>query len=323
MKIKGFTYGWDGKANDYRSKEAVDSLTKLSQTGCNWVCIAFSVMQEKFSSTEMYFDYANTVKDRDIEFIVKKAHEMGKKVCLKPVVNCKDGVWRAYIAFPDEDLSEHETYWNKWFKSYTAFMCHYAEMAEYLNCEMFCIGCEMIGTEKKESYWRELIAKVRGLYTRDLIYNANHGSEDNVKWFDAVDYIGTSAYYPVATEGGQPQEVMLQSWLKIKERVKKISDKWNKKIIFIEIGCRSARGCASMPWDFTHTDFPFDEDEQANFYASCLKAFSDEEWFLGYFWWDWSTKMYDFKDAKGDLGFNIYGKKAEDVLKDWYLRADK
>ena len=72
MWIKGFTYGWDGKANDYRTDEAIHSLTKLKETGCDWVCIAFAVMQETFSSTEIRFNYQKTVKDRDIEFIVKK-----------------------------------------------------------------------------------------------------------------------------------------------------------------------------------------------------------------------------------------------------------
>ena len=33
-------------------------------------------------------------------------------------------------------------------ESYNAFMLYYAEMAEDTGCEMLCIGCEMLGTEK-------------------------------------------------------------------------------------------------------------------------------------------------------------------------------
>jgi hypothetical protein len=193
-------------------------------------------------------------------------------------------------------------------------------MAEYTNCEMFCIGCEMVASERKEKLWRNLIKETRKLYKGHLVYNANHGSEDNVKWFDAVDYIGTSAYYPVAKKPGETEENMFKAWQPIKERVKALSEQWGKKVIFIEIGCRSAKGCATMPWDFTHRDFPCDEDEQANFYSSCLRTFFNEPWFAGFFWWEWTTKIYDAGKAKNDKSFNVHGKKAEKVLKKWYIK---
>lgn len=62
------------------------------------------------------------------------------KVCLKSVVNSKDGLWRARIGSP-HDVYE---YWQSWFQSYTNFLMHYAELFEELGCEMFCIGCEMV-----------------------------------------------------------------------------------------------------------------------------------------------------------------------------------
>ena len=45
----------------------------------------------------------------------------------------------------------------------------------------------------------ESINKIRKVYHGKLVYNTNHGSEDKVEWFDALDYIGTSAYYRVGT----------------------------------------------------------------------------------------------------------------------------
>jgi hypothetical protein len=320
MFIKGFTWGFDGKSGDYRSSEAVSSMKKLKQAGNEWICIAFIVYQEQFSSTKINFDYRYTVKDRDVEFAIQTAHELGLKVCLKPVVNSRDGIWRAEINFPDTTMMGKDVYWGEWFEHYTAFICHYAEMAEYTACEMLCIGCEMVAAERKEKYWRAVIKETRKLYKGPLVYNANHGSEDNVKWFDAVDYVGTSAYYPVAKKPGETEENMYQAWQPIKERVKALSEKWRKPVIFMEIGCRSAKGCAMMPWDFTHREFPYDEDEQAHFYHSCLRTFFDEPWFAGFFWWDWSTKIYTAGKAKDNKGFNIHGKKAEKVLKKWYAK---
>lgn len=329
MEFKGFTYGYDGTRGDYRSTEGVKSQDLLYKTGADWVCLAVVVEQDTPISTEIKFDYSKTPSDRDIIAMVNKAHGNGVKVCLKPMVNCKDGTWRARIQFPTLGEGEEDTYWNEWFKSYTDFMIYYSELASELNCEMLCIGCEMCGTEEKESHWRSLIAKIRSVYSGKLIYNTNHGHEDSVKWFDEVDYLGTSAYFPVTTfreadDKSSYEELvskMRDNWNNIANEMKTFSDKWNKKVVFIEIGCRSAKGCASMPWDFSHKDLPVDQDEQAAFYDSCLSVFGDKEWFGGMFWWDWSTFIYDDASiASTDVGFNIHLKKAEEVLKSWYSR---
>lgn len=317
--VKGMTYGWGAKRKDYRTDEAVDSLKKLKETGSEWIALSFWTWQEHVFSTEIPFDYGYTVTDRDIEFAVKQAKELGLKVCLKPVVNSKDGIWRAHIGFPPEE--EGNGYWDKWFTSYTHFMVHYAELAEELGCEMFCVGCEMVKSESRESDWRRVIGAVREAYHGPLIYNANHGSEEGVKWFDAVDYIGTSAYYPVGAVPGDTEDNMIQRWEIAKKTCARLYEKFNKPIVFMEIGCRSAHGCATMPWDFKHRDLPFSEDEQANFYSSAFKAVWDEPWFGGFFWWDWSTKLYPLEEAKTNRGFDIYGKKAEQVVRTWYAKS--
>lgn len=322
MEFKGFTYGFAAKRGMFRSKEGIKSQELLYQTGINWLCLAVVLEQETAHSTKIEFDFGANSSDRDIIAAVERAHKNNIKVCLKPMVNCKDGVWRAYINFADSDFDGNDIYWDKWFKSYSDFMIYYAELAEETGCEMLCIGCEMCGTERKEKHWRKLIADIRKVYSGKLVYNTNHGHEDDVKWFDAVDYVGTSAYFPVAKEGGATSEMMKQAWLPVHDEMYKIHQKFNKPIVFMEIGCRSAHGCATMPWDFSHKDLPHDEDEQAAFYDSCLSVFAHEPWFGGVFWWDWSTYIYDTKEeAQQENGFNIHMKKAEDVLKEWYKKS--
>lgn len=321
MFIKGFTYGYQAKRGAYRTERAIDSQDRLFDIGVNWMCLAFPIMQEKYNSTKILYDYRNTITDKDITFAINRAHERGVKVCLKPMINSKDGIWRALIDFPDSDMWDRDIYWGEWFEHYTAFMVHYAELAEETGCEMLCIGCEMSGTERKESYWRELIKQVKEVYSGSLVYNTNHGRENTVAWFDSVDYIGTSAYFKVGKVPGDSKENMVNEWKKVAVEMKKLSEKLGKQVIFMEIGCRSAKGCAMMPWDFTHTEFERSEDEQANFYDSCLTALYDEEWFAGAFWWDWSTEIYSTKEeASKDEGFNIHMKKAEDILREWYKK---
>ncbi len=319
MEIKGYTYGYKATRGVYPSSAAVESRNALMETGINWVCLAFSVKQEHYYSTDIFFDYRNSVPDLELISTIQHFHDNGVKVCLKPMIDCKDGVWRALITFPEQNMFNQNVYWTKWFESYSAFLTHYAQIAEYTGCEMFCLGCEMLGTETQEALWRDTIAKVRNVYSGKLTYNTNHGKETIAKWYDAIDYVGTSAYYPVAEGPNADVSEMRSRWLDIADNLENISKKLGKKIIFMEIGCRSAAGCAAMPWDFMHKEFPFSEEEQANFYESCLSVFSEKDWFAGFFWWDWSPTIYSTREeALNDPDFNIHLKKAEDVIKKYY-----
>lgn len=316
-KILGYTYGYMANRGEYRSPQGIKSQEKLYELGNNWVCLAIANYQKTFYSTDIYSDYKRTPTERDIKAFVERAHNKKVKVCLKPMLNSEDNMWRAHIGFPDLNMSDMDIYWNKWFESYTNYITYYAELAEELGCEMFCIGCEMLGTEHRKEDWIELIKKIRGIYSGKLVYNTNHDHEDTVEWFDMLDYIGTSAYYPVGDKGIN-RESLMKEWEKIKWRLNAIADSRHKKYIFMEIGCRSATSSSATPWDFT-LDLPWNEDEQALFYETCFDTFMNEERFAGVFWWDWSTFIYDDrKDAEKDLGFNIHLKKAEKVVKKYY-----
>lgn len=228
--FKGMTYGWESTRGAYRQPYAEDSLRKLAETGSEWIALSFWTWQDTVHSTEIYFDYGYTMTDRDIEHTVKLAKQLGLKVCLKPVVNSRDGIWRARIGFPEDG----DVYWAAWFKSYTNFIKHYAELAEELECELFCIGCEMVATESRETEWRNLISEVKGLYTGPIVYNANHGKEEGIEWLDEVDYIGTSAYYPVASVPGDSLENMRASWEQQKPRLKALADRFGKSLSLLK-----------------------------------------------------------------------------------------
>ena len=330
MEIKGYTYGYNSKKGMYTSPEGIKSRSLLMETGINWVCLAFSVKQKSFCSTEILFDYRYNIPDLEIIAAIEDFHAHNVKVCLKPMIDTADGVWRAHINFPDQNMFGEDKYWPEWFEYYRAYLLHYAQIAAYTGCEMFCLGCEMLSTEHREADWRRTIDEVRNVYGGKLVYNTNHGKEESAKWYDAIDYVGTSAYYPVAPvpEGDMPAvtsiEYMKAEWEKVALHLGEVSRRIGKPILFMEIGCRSAAGCASMPWDFTHRDFPMSEEEQANFYESSLSVFADKPWFAGYFWWDWSTYIYDDRErAAQDRGFNIHLKKAEEVIRKWYAKSDR
>ncbi|TWU29252.1 glycoside hydrolase family 113 [Bythopirellula polymerisocia] len=357
--VKGYTWGWDGRHGDYASPQAQDSMTKMADLGCNWICIAFGTSMSAYDNPQFRWSTNNPymVSDEDIRAAIAQARKLKLKIILKPVVNSRDGVWRAWIRFfrpvTDEEKTQgiHGEYdpwgdtpgirkgmvidekaWSKWWENYTEFLKHYAKIAQDEQVELFCLGCEMNSTEDQVEQWRSVIKDVRNIYCGQLTYNANHGREKDLVWWDMVDVISISAYYPVDPPPGKPlEEAVKQTTSKseivaalngIKQELAELSTKLHKPILFIETGVTSVRGCARYPWSHgdAHPESPIDQQEQVNFYEAMLEVFWNEPWFMGYTWWDWPAKLYLDSDAVDNRGFCVYGKPAENVLREWYAK---
>lgn len=314
---KGYTWGWCARKGEFQSEKGISSMERLISDGLDWICITVNAYQETYASTRIFPIFQFTQSDEDVIFAIKKAKSLGVKVCLKPVVNCLDRAWRARINFPPEETD----YWETWFKSYTAFMTYYAEIAEKTGCEMLCTGCEMAGMDMQTQRCLKLISEVRKLYSGIIMHNINHGDEMRFPWLGAVDVIGISAYYPVSTPDDCSREKMHSMWNARKPLLKKTHEYYGRPIMFAEIGVRNEHGCTQYPWDFHHRpEVALDEQEQADFYDTAMETFWDEPWFSGFFWWDWKAVLPPPEKAHQNRDFGIYMKKAESVLKKWYTK---
>ena len=203
-----------------------------------------------------------------------------------------DGTWRAKISFDQPEA------WQAWWRHHEAFHVHYAKIAAAERCELYCLGCEMNTTESAEKKWRKLVAAVRAVYSGPVAYQCNLDRSRHVGWWDAVDLIGISAYYPVGKKDDASIATMLAGLAPIRDRLAKVSRKWNRPVAFLEVGVRSARTCSTMPWDWTHQDLPYDGREQADYYEAVLKTFYHEPWFRGFAWWDWPARALSAKAGR-------------------------
>ncbi len=315
---KGYTWGAFSRSGLYQTKQAQESMTRLAENGLDWICIPVNAYQESYMSTMVHPVYGRTQTDDDVIFAINYAKKLGLKVCLKPMVDTMDGVWRARISFPEESRVD---YCDRWFGSYLQFMLHYAAIAEKTGCEMLCTGCELDGMDMNAKRCLNMISEVRKVYSGLLMHNINHGDEFKYSWLSAVDVIGISAYYRLTDGIDVSYEKMMESWARVKERLVKAHEKYGRPIMFAEIGIRNEHGCSAYPYDFKHrADVALDEDEQADFYRSALESFWDEEWFRGYFWWDWKAILTPEDKIHENRDFTCYGKKAETVLREWYTK---
>lgn len=315
---KGYTWGAFSRSGVYQTKQAQESMERLASNGLDWICIPVNAYQESYMSTMVHPVYGRTQTDEDVVFAISYAKKLGLKVCLKPMVDTMDGVWRARISFPENSRVD---YCDRWFGSYLQFMLHYAAIAEKTGCEMLCTGCELDGMDMNAQRCSKMISEVRKVYNGLLMHNINHGDELKYSWLSDVDVIGISAYYRLTDGIDVSFEKMMESWAKVKEKLIAAHEKYQRPIMFAEIGIRNEHGCSAYPYDFKHrADVALDEDEQADFYRSALESFWEEKWFTGYFWWDWKAQLTPEDKIHENRDFTCYGKKAESVLREWYTR---
>lgn len=300
----GMTWGWTGVRGSWATPEAAHSLSKLVDLAANWVGIAFGALQATAQSTDILFADEPTVTDAEVRWAIREAKSHGLKVCLKPVVNVADGTWRAFIGFFDEPVPG-EPSWADWFASYTLFMVHYARIAEEEGCELFCVGCEMVQSDRRSAQWRAVIDEVRAVYSGLVTYNCDKYQEDRVTWWDAVDIISSSGYYPM----GQ--------WEAQLDRIEAVVARQNKPFFFMESGCPSRTGSAARPNDWTLAGQP-SEPEQAEWFRDAFDSCAKRPWVQGFMLWDWPARLYALEDAASNDDYCVYGKLAEDVVRQHY-----
>ena len=303
--IKGVTFAAFSHRGSLESKEARESLKNLKEkTGANFITIVPNGLQETPQSQEISYTSEATVSDEELISMIHFAHDLGLRVALKPTVNCKNGTWRAHINFFDKDVP-CEPKWSNWFAAYTDFQLHYAAIAEKTDCEMFLAGCEMVMSERREAEWRKLISDIKSVYSGPVSYNTDKYQEDNITWWDCVDVISSSGYYP------------LNNWEQQLDRIEAVVKKYNKPFFFAECGCMSTEGSSMEPNNWSlHGNV--DLKEQADWYTAMFEACKKRPWIEGFCLWDWAWKQYPACKAATNGGYDIYEKPAQDVVKKYY-----
>ncbi len=305
--IKGTTFGAFACRGSLDKEETRLSLRNAIERTCiDTILLVPNALQETAQSEEIDFTSKATVSDRELTDFIQYAKSLGLRVFLKPTVNCKSGTWRAHINFFDYDV-HCEPKWSSWFRSYTDYQLHFAEIAEREKCEMFIAGCEMVMSERREQEWRKLIADIRTVYHGLVSYNTDKYQEDHVNWWDAVDVISSSGYYPLA------------DWERELDRIEKVVRKFNKPFFFAEAGCMSTEGSSKIPNSWTLRG-KINLQEQADWYQAMFDACDRRDWVGGYCIWDWSCRQYALSAAASDARYDIYGKPAEKVVYDYYKK---
>jgi Glycoside Hydrolase Family 113 len=238
----------------------------------------------------------------------------GIKIMLKPQVWVWHGQYTGFIEMTTEDN------WNMLETSYSKFILEFAELAQEINAEIFCIGTELEKfIEDRPTYWKNLIVQIKKVYKGKLTYAANWDEFKRTPFWNDLDYMGIDAYFPVSDGETPTIEDCKQGWKPHKEVIKALFNKHGKPIIFTEFGYRSVDYTGKEPWKSDRNMTQVNLEAQANATKALFEEFWNEDWFAGGFLWKWHHN-HEGSGGSKNTQFTPQNKPVEDVIKDMYLR---
>jgi hypothetical protein len=280
----------------------------ISQTPFGWVP-QLDAPELRFAAP--HADYWGE-SDAGLAETARLARALGIQTLLKPHLWSRQG-WVGSIRMKtDED-------WARWFAAYEAFALHYAALAEREGLPAFAVGTELPGTSGREAEWRRLIARVRRVYRGRLTYCANWDEAEGVRFWDALDFVGVQAYYPLAGEGRPQPAAIRAAWEPIAARLEALSRRTGRAIVFTEVGYRSVAGGLREPWQTT-TSGEADPALQADAYRALFECLWERPWFGGTFVWKWHPGLDAEQLVRRERDFTPQGKPALEVLRRFYAR---
>lgn len=310
---KGMCYvTWSRDA--FMGTKSDESLLAMSKTGVNTVQIVPTWYQNDIDSLVIKRVENRTPSDESIIHAIKKAHEYGMAVMLKPHIDLlkEEGNYRLDIGFTKEED------WQEWFCHYKKFILSYARMAEENKVEFFCVGTELSYAATKDEYWSEyIIPAVREVYSGKITYAANWDDYQNVKFWGSLDYAGIDAYFPLTNKENPEFEDIKTGWEKWLKEIRLWQADVQKPVVFTECGYCSADLAARKPWEEISARTP-NLALQADCYRALMETFCGEPYFKGLYWWSWST--YAGSGGVNHSRFTPQNKPAMEYVKLWYLQ---
>ncbi|MCG2419245.1 glycoside hydrolase [Aequorivita sp. F47161] len=315
QKVKGIS-----KINGVSLVASRDTLFQqnvepLNELGANYVAIMPFGFIKNLGHPEIFYNQPRQWFGESVQGVaqyVKLLHENEINIMLKPQIWVSRGEFTGLV----EMASEEE--WLQLEETYRNFIMDFANVAEAENVAIFCIGTELEKfIEHRPEYWRTLINEVKNVYKGKLTYAANWDEYKRVPFWDALDFIGVDAYFPVSESKTPTIDEVKMGWERWKTELKAISEKENKKILFAEYGYRSVDFSGKEPWKSDREMNAINLEAQSNSLDGLYQTLWNEEWFAGGFLWKWFI-VHERAGGEVDTQFSPQNKPAQTVIAKYY-----
>lgn len=248
-----------------------------------------------------------------------KSIELARKEHL--AILLKPQLW-AYNQWVGDLTFDNEVDWMVFEQNYRNYILPMAKLADSMQVELFAVGTEVkLFALQRPQFWRSLIDEVRTIYSGKLVYAANWDAYSLISFWDALDYVGIDAYFPLTKKKKPSVEQLKKAWQPTLDSLTTFYENWQRPILFTEFGYMSLEGCAYKAWLLEQNKAAkLSEQAQANALQALLEVFGAKSWWAGGFQWKWYADISTvLKEAEAKRDYTPQDKKALEVLKSLYL----
>ncbi len=298
-----------------------DHLKKLGVTSVQFNTFAYQ--RELKSKTLAWND--PTLSDDLLAAEIRAARGRGFSVLLKPHVWVggfdPDGpaVWCNQIDF--EDPAERAA----WFAEYGRFLRAQVSVARASGVELFAVGTELVLLSRHETEWRRLIAEIRREYDGKLTYADEAWNAPNIKFWDALDYIGLDFYYEyegIETGGGADETRLAEFYARKLREHYDHAQTVGRPLLLTEIGFPAHDLTIRKPYAWSGKEKKPRPDLQNLGYRAFGRALRTAGAPEGMYIWKYATTLESYERENALTGFLMEKKPAENEIARIYGARD-
>jgi hypothetical protein len=243
--VRGVVISCQTWGQEWGSDAMVEALQEVKALGANWVQIhPYAAVTREGGLRQRHAGFDGRAP-RWLTRPIKEAHRLGLKICITPHV----APWRAGWSWRGDIRFETNAQWHKFFDDYQTWVTELATICR--EADGFTVGSELDQTvENHEARWREIIRAVRTETDAPLSYAANWPDYQRVPFWDALDAIGISAYFPVSTDERLTHAAAIdRSWERIRQEILAYAKSQYRQVVFMELGYDTGLNAARAPWE--------------------------------------------------------------------------
>lgn len=283
--FKGVTVSCQTWGKEWQTPEMMQTLDELKSLGVN----SFAIHPYARIAEDGQVAFRVMDDHRHVRVPLDAARDRGMRAMLIPHL----AYWGTKFSWRGEIKFETAAEWDRFFASYETWIVEMARLAERHGAEVFCVGLEYTHAQKFEERWRKIITRVREVYRGKLTYGANWNEYADVKFWDALDYIGVLAYFPLSTAKNPTAAQLAAGWDAHAAKLDRFSaEQRNKQILFVEVGYNESARAAAEPWSFAMGGENAAEIQQRCI-ESALALTGKHPWLAGMFFWKWFPELPD------------------------------
>jgi hypothetical protein len=288
--------------------DMTDCARYAAELGADNVVLTVIFFQASRANYGMEVDAELTLDAANTRAFIEEAHALGLTVFYKPLMELRDasgGAWRGSIVVGENGPA-------KWFRNYRAVLSELIPPAA--DADGIVVGTEFNSLHPYATEWRKTVGHVSGMAPEALLaYESNWDVmlKAPLTWWDAVDVMAVSAYFPLCVDAESPTVAQLTAcwdaaW---KADLLRLAKTNGKPLWFAEFGIAARTGRHARPWDGLGGT-PCDRC-QDRWYAAGIAAWDNVDGFAGMTFWSWIPG----EDAQG---FSFVGRPAEATVRAFF-----